>query len=124
MARLQDAKEPDPWKFGFGVVHEDVLVGMCGFVALPDANGVVEIGYGIAPACRGKGYATEVAQALVEFASKRDDIALICAHTLPETNASTRVLEKCGFKKICETIDSENNLVWRWERNLGCVIYA
>ena len=116
MARLQDAKEPDPWKFGFGVVHEDVLVGMCGFVALPDANGVVEIGYGIAPACRGKGYATEVAQALVEFASNDERVRTICAHTLPEANASTRVLEKCGFRKTGEIVDSENQRVGRWER--------
>ena len=34
-----------------------------------------------------------------------------------DNNASTRVLEKCGLKKVGETIEPENNLpVWRWER--------
>jgi len=31
-------------------------------------------------------------------------------------NASTRVLEKCGFRKAGEMLDSENALVWRWEK--------
>jgi [ribosomal protein S5]-alanine N-acetyltransferase len=35
---------------------------------------------------------------------------------LPETNASTRVLEKCRFKKLGEMRDRENNLVWQWEK--------
>jgi RimJ/RimL family protein N-acetyltransferase len=35
---------------------------------------------------------------------------------LPEPNASTRVLEKCGFKKTKELIDPEGTFVWRWER--------
>jgi hypothetical protein len=31
--------------------------------------------------------------------------------------ASTRVLEKCGFEKISERVDPENNVpIWRWER--------
>ena len=53
----------------------------------------------------------------VDFISRDARVRTIRAHTLAETNASTRVLEKCGFKKIGETTDPENNLpVWRWER--------
>jgi len=34
-------------------------------------------------------------------------------------NASTRVLEKCGFRKIANTVDPENNLpVWRWKKEI------
>jgi ribosomal-protein-alanine N-acetyltransferase len=69
------------------------------------------------PITRAKGYASEAAFALVDFASRDNRVRTICAHTLPETNASTRVLEKCGFEKVGELVDSENNLVWRWERN-------
>jgi RimJ/RimL family protein N-acetyltransferase len=42
--------------------------------------------------------------------------SLIRAHTLPEMNASCRVLEKAGFKRLGEVIDPEDGLVWRWER--------
>jgi RimJ/RimL family protein N-acetyltransferase len=119
MARLDTAKESNPWQFGFAVIHkiDNVLIGMCGFPGPPDSNGIAEIAYGIAPNYQGKGYATEVAAALIQFASDDPRVQGICAHTLAERNASTRVLEKCGFTKIGETIDPENNLpIWRWER--------
>jgi ribosomal-protein-alanine N-acetyltransferase len=118
-ARVETAKEPDPWQFGFAIIHkiDNVLMGMCGFPGPPKPNGVAEIAYGIAPNYQGRGYATEAARALVEFVSSDPRVKTIWAHTLPETNASTRVLEKCGFKKIGDAVDPENNLpVWRWER--------
>jgi RimJ/RimL family protein N-acetyltransferase len=116
---IENAREADPWRFGFGVIHkvDNVLIGLCGFPGPPDSDGVAEIAYGIAPAYQGKGYATEVANALSDFASRDARVKKICAHTLAQTNASTRVLEKCDFKRVCETIDPENNLpIWRWER--------
>jgi [ribosomal protein S5]-alanine N-acetyltransferase len=117
-AQLRAATAPDPWKFGFAIIHkiDNVMIGMCAFTGPPDADGVVEMAYGIAPPFQGKGYATEAAVALVEFASQNGRVRTICAHTLPEINASTHVLEKCGFRKTGEIIDSENNLVWRWEK--------
>ena len=117
--RLESAKQADPWQFGFAVVHrtDNMLIGMGGFPGPPDSDGVAEIAYGIAPSYQAKGYATEVARALIEFASRDANVRTIRAHTLAETNASTRVLEKCGFAKVCETTDPEINLaVWRWER--------
>jgi RimJ/RimL family protein N-acetyltransferase len=119
MARLDSAKESDPWLFGFAAIHkiDNALIGMCGFPGPPDSNGIAEIAYGIAPKYQGKGYATEVAAALIQFARDDPRVKGICAHTLAERNASTRVLEKCGFTKTGETIDPENNLpIWRWER--------
>jgi len=118
-ARVEAAKQSDPWQFGFAVIHriDNVLIGTCGFPGPPDSNGVVEIAYGIAPGYQGNGYATEAAIALIEFARKDARVKTICAHTLAETNASTRILEKCGFKKTGDAVDPENNLpVWRWER--------
>jgi len=119
IARLERAKEPDPWQFGFAIIHkiDNVLMGMCGFPGPPDSNGVAEIAYGIAPDYQRRGYATEAATALIEFASSDTRVKTICAHTLTENNASTRVLEKCGFKKTGDAVDPENNLlIWRWER--------
>jgi RimJ/RimL family protein N-acetyltransferase len=39
------------------------------------------------------------------------------AHTLPERNASTRILEKLGFERIGQAVDPEVGQVWRWERD-------
>ena len=119
LARLKTAKQSDPWEFGFAVIHkmDNVLIGICGFPGPPDSNGVAEIAYGIAPAYQSRGYATEAAKALIDFATSDNRVVTIRAHTLAERNASTRVLEKCGFKKIGDTVDPENGVaVWRWER--------
>ncbi|PYK39663.1 MAG: hypothetical protein DME60_09325 [Verrucomicrobia bacterium] len=78
---------------------------------------LVEIVYSIAPNYQGKGYATEAATALVDYAVNSNQVKTIRAHTFAEFNPSTRVLEKCAFKKIGQVLHSENNLVWRWEKS-------
>ncbi len=116
--QLHDSDAPDPWKLGFAIVltAENRTIGLCGFTAPPDSNGTVEIGYSTAADYEGQGYATEAAGALVDFAGESGRVTTVRAHTLRETNASTRILEKCDFQKTAEVVDQENNLVWRWER--------
>jgi [ribosomal protein S5]-alanine N-acetyltransferase len=117
--RVETGKQPDPWQFGFAIIHksDNVLMGNCGFPGPPDSNGAAEIAYGIAPAYQGRGYAIEAAKALIEFAIKDSRVKIIRAHTLAETNASTRVLEKCGLKRVGDAVDPENGIaVWRWEK--------
>jgi [ribosomal protein S5]-alanine N-acetyltransferase len=120
LARLRAAaSEPaDPWTYGFGVVHPDggSVIGSVGFKGPPDADGTVEVAYGIVPDFRGNGYATEAASAAVEFAFATGRVSVVRAHTLPTPNASTRVLAKCGFQHVGEVVDPEDGLVWRWER--------
>lgn len=53
--------------------------------------------------------------ALVRFALETKDVKLVRAHTLPEANASTRVLTKCGFRHTEDVVDPEDGPVWRWE---------
>jgi len=117
--RLRAAVDPDPWQFGFVVLEErtGVAVGMAGFKGPPDDQGTVEIAYGIAPTYRGRGYATQAAKGLVEFASGNDRVRRIRAHTLPERNASTSVLTKLGFEFLGAVEDPEDGVVWRWERD-------
>jgi len=117
LASLREAPGPDEWKFGYAIIEREsrMVIGMCGFAAPPDANGAIEIAYGIAPSFQGRGYATEAAQALIEIARSNPAVRLICAHTLAEPNASTRVLEKCGFRKVDELWEDDYR-VWRWEK--------
>jgi ribosomal-protein-alanine N-acetyltransferase len=115
---VRRGSSPDPWRHGFFVVDRDrqCVIGTAGFKGPPDAVGVVEIAYGIVSSAEGRGYATEAASALVDFALKSPDVVLIRAHTLPVSNASTRVLLKCGFRHVGSVVDPEDGLVWRWER--------
>ena len=117
LAQLYASTSADPWTHGFSLVHRDsdIVVGKSGFKGPPAADGVVEIAYSVVPDYQGKGYATEAAQALVAFALSSGRVRVIRAHTLPESNASTRVLAKCGFRHVGEVIDPDDGLVWRWE---------
>src|SRR5205085_148121 len=113
---LLASDDADPWRHGFSMVHRDTghTVGTCCFKG-PPADGFVEIAYGVDPDHRCKGYATEAAEALTNFAFTQN-VPTVIAHTLPEANASTPVLTKCGFAHLGEVIDPEDGLVWRWER--------
>jgi ribosomal-protein-alanine N-acetyltransferase len=121
IAALRDAAErgPDPWRHGFFVVERGAsrAIGSAGFKGPPDAGGMVEIAYGIVPSRQGRGFATEAAEALLRFAEADARVRLLRAHTLPEANASTRVLTKCGFLHVADVVDPEDGPVWRWERS-------
>jgi RimJ/RimL family protein N-acetyltransferase len=43
-------------------------------------------------------------------------VQVVRAHTFAESNASARVLTKCGFHHAGEVIDPDDGPVWRWER--------
>jgi len=118
-------EDADPWRHGFFIterterVRGGRVIGSAGFKGAPDADGTVEIAYGVVPSREGRGYATEAAAALVRFASADKRVRVIRAHTLPQPNASTRVLTKCGFVHIGDVVDPEDGPVWRWERSAG-----
>lgn len=117
LARVAAARPGDVWLLGFSVVRraDGAVVGSCGFKGPPSREGVVEIAYAIEPDEQGKGYATEAAQGLVDFALRAERVRTVCAHTLPIHDASPRVLAKCGFRNAGEIEDPDDGLVWRWE---------
>ena len=119
LQRIAQARAADPWLHGFTLIHRasGVPIGSAGFKAPPDSDGCVEIAYGIDAAHQGRGYATEAAEALTRFAFETTEARRVRAHTLPEPNASTRVLTKCGFTRVGEIIDPDDGLVWRWEKS-------
>ena len=120
LARLNGSAAADPWKDGFAVVHvaDNVIIGLCSFTGPPSADEMVEIAYGIAPGYRSRGYASEAARALIAYALASGRVRIIRAHTLPEHNASTSVLLKCGFTLMGEVTHAEDGVVWRWEMPL------
>ena len=115
-ARLRMATGPDPWACSFKVFLPklDVAIGSCGFKGPPDPVQVVEIAYGIDEPFRTKGYATESAQALLDFATTRSDVSSVIAHTKAEGIASERILTKLGFALQGTVDDPDDGLVNRW----------
>lgn len=106
-----------PW-CGYVAWEADAPLGFGGFKTAPDADGVVEIGYLTFPDAQAKGVATLVAGGLVEIA-RASGARRVTAHTLPEPNASNRVLEKVGFVRDGWGEDDDVGAVWRWAINLA-----
>jgi [ribosomal protein S5]-alanine N-acetyltransferase len=88
------------------------LVGWGGFKA-PPADGVVELGYEIAETRQGRGLATAATRAMVAEALADAGVSAVIAHTLPERNASNRVLEKVGFQ-FDGAVREGDKPVWRF----------
>ncbi len=103
----------EPW-IGYLVLEASVPVGTCGFKSVP-VDGRVEIAYFTFPEFEGKGVATGMAAALVAIAQQREPLVVVAAQTLPERNASTRVLEKLGFRLTSTADHPEDGKVWEWQ---------
>lgn len=75
-------------------------VGGMGFHGAPDEDGRVEVGYDLAEAARGKGYATEALRALSAWALAREEVTSVFATTEPENRASQAVIARAGFTRV------------------------
>lgn len=84
------------WYAVWSVEADGTAVGDLSFKGL-GADGTVEIGYGVYPDFRGKGYAAEAVEAATGWALAQPGVKRVYAETEPGNTASQRVLEKCGF---------------------------
>ena len=110
-------KKPEGHRWGslfFIEIEASTLVGFGGFKGSPSPDGVVEIGYAIAPAFRGQGLATDAVVQMVQRAFADVAVRAVDAHTLGHDNPSTRVLQKAGFRKIAEIEDPDDGTIWQW----------
>ena len=110
-----------PW-VGYLAEDQGVFVGTCAFKSHPEA-GEVEIAYFTFPEHEGRGIATRMAARLADLASE-NGVIRVKAQTLPERNASTRVLEKLGFSFLGGVSHPEDGEVWEWCRQEGAATGA
>lgn len=114
-ASYEKKPEGDSWGSLFFIEREaSTLVGFGGFKGAPSPDGVVEIGYAVAPAFRGQGLATEAVTQMVQRAFADAAVRAVDAHTLGHDNPSTRVLQKTGFRKIAAIEDPDEGPIWQW----------
>ena len=112
---LQAAASPNDEPFGVWVIIEResaTVVGDIGFMGPPGADRTVEIGYSVTPDRRGRGYATEAARALVDWALGQPQAGVVVAGCDRESAPSIRILERIGFIRTGET---NGQLRWRLE---------
>jgi aminoglycoside 6'-N-acetyltransferase len=78
----------------------DRLVGDVGLSAADGEPGVIKVGYTMAPAAQGRGYATEAVGALVAYAFDALGADVVRAYASEENLPSIRVAEKVGMRLV------------------------
>jgi RimJ/RimL family protein N-acetyltransferase len=88
------------------------MIGFVNFHGPPGSNDLgatdaVELGWSVFAPERRKGYATETAVALMDWAARTHGIRRFISATTPDNAASLRVHEKLGFERTGEVVDGE-----------------
>jgi ribosomal-protein-alanine N-acetyltransferase len=91
------------------------MVGHAGFHGPPGTNATgradaVELGYTVFPDHRGRGYATEVAEAMMDWAAREHAIRRFMASVSPENAPSLAIVRKLGFEQTGEQWDELDGL--------------
>lgn len=73
------------------------FIGFCGIVHHPEKPAQIEIIYAFKPSAWGKGYATEVVKAMLDYGFETCGLQKIIATIHPENKESVRVAEKAGM---------------------------
>lgn len=86
--------------FGLGLVQlktDRTPLGMCGLLQR-DYLDHPDIGFAFLPEHNGKGYAREIAKAVIDYWFQKLQLERVLAIVLPENFSSIRLLEKLGFR--------------------------
>jgi RimJ/RimL family protein N-acetyltransferase len=99
---------------GWLILDDGELVGLCSVVKPPE-NGVVEIGYGIAPSRRRRHHATDAVGEIIAWARTRPEVVAVAAESSTANPASHAVLRTNGFAQIGARTDDEDGplICWR-----------
>ena len=87
------------WLCWYGIAcgpEADTLAASGGFMG-PQEDGAVEIGYSVLPAFQGRGYATEMAAALTDWALTQPGVVRVVAEADEGNTPSVRILRRLGF---------------------------
>lgn len=91
----------------FQVIRRDdeTVIGDIGFHAPPDELGEVEVGFGIVPAQRRRGHATEALRTLLDWALAHPEVRTVHADTDLVNLASQSVLARAGMTLVADEGD-------------------
>ncbi|HWA17278.1 MAG TPA: GNAT family N-acetyltransferase, partial [Gemmatimonadales bacterium] len=92
------------------------VTGALGFGGPPDAEGAVMIGYATYPAVDHRGYASEAAKALIDWALTQPGVTRVCASIPPDNAPARRVAEKVGMRVAGTVWEEEIDDVLLYEK--------
>ena len=103
--------------FGLSLVElkdGNIPIGMCGIIKRVNLENP-DIGFAYLPEFTGKGFAFEMANAIMDYAKDKLKLPVILAITVPNNKASIKLLEKIGMKFIklfCFPDDNEELMLY------------
>ena len=101
--------------YGFYTMNLKNTLQIIGIVGLVDRKGIdhIDIGYGILPEFRGKGYAFEAAKAIYDYGYQELNLEKIVAIVNPDNLPSIKLLSKLGleFEKMIRLPDEEIDIL-------------
>lgn len=106
--------EPAAWL----VLAGGEIVGLLSLLK-PPADGIITIGYGVAPARRGRGHATAAVRALYEWARQDACVAEVLAETGENNQPSQQVLAANGFACTGRRGDPDDGPLLCWSLTVG-----
>jgi RimJ/RimL family protein N-acetyltransferase len=113
MRSRQAESDPSCADWVTGVIWDEdagLAVGGAGYHAPPDEAGMVEIGYGVDPQYRRRGYARAALEALLDRAKREPAVRTVRVSISPENEASYRLASQYGFRRVGEQWDDEDGL--------------
>lgn len=97
LARPEDKRLPSCLILAHENACPQIVGGVGLHVGLNDAQNAIELGYWVTPRAWGRGYATEAARVMVDFARHALRVDMVQAGHFVDNAASGRVLRKLGF---------------------------
>jgi RimJ/RimL family protein N-acetyltransferase len=118
LAKMRETPALEPWLLrAVGLRETKTMIGFIGFHTLPGAEylnryapGSVEFGYTIFSDYRKNGYASEAAQALMEWATREHGVTRFVVSISPTNEPSLRIAHKFGFRKVGSFMDPEDGV--------------
>jgi ribosomal-protein-alanine N-acetyltransferase len=118
LIKMRENPALEPWLLRAVSLRETkTMIGFIGFHTLPGAEylnsyalGSVEFGYTIFPEYRGKGYASEAAGALMDWATREHNVTRFVVSISPTNEPSLHIAKKFGFRKVGTVIDPEDGV--------------
>jgi RimJ/RimL family protein N-acetyltransferase len=118
LIKMRENPALEPWLLrAIGLRETKRMIGFIGFHTLPGAEYLnsyapdsVEFGYTVFPDYRGKGYASEAAQALMDWATREHQVMHFVVSISPTNQPSLRIAQKLGFRKVGSFTDPEEGV--------------
>ena len=98
-----------PFVLGVELKETKELIGDTGISEVDGKPDEAEIGYCIGEKYRGKGYASELLDAISAFVVSRFGIRVICGRVVHGNEASSKVLENGGYQFVKEEFGAEDD---------------